>query len=94
VRNLRLDQHGIRSGDGPSQRIQIGWHRDSHDPPDLKSGAAKPLRHRSRIRPVELCPAKPCPFTYLEDFLERLASKNPQDRNTWTGGDNLAGSIR
>jgi hypothetical protein len=77
VQNPRLDQHGVRFGDRFPQRIQVGRHRDSHDPPDPKSGGPKPRRYRCWIGSVQLSTAKPRLLTDLEDFLDRLIAKNP-----------------
>jgi hypothetical protein len=77
VGNPRLDQHGIRFRDRVPQRVQIRRHRDSHDPPDLKSGGPEPRRYRWEIGSVQLSAAKPRLVTDLEDFLDRLIAKDP-----------------
>ena len=55
VKNPGLDQHGLGFGDRVPQCIQIGRHRDSHDPPDLevRRPEAAPLPMGDRIHAAE-----------------------------------------
>ena len=89
--DARLDQHCVRIGNGGGHEIQIGRRRDSHDAPNLESFAAEPVCVCPGIGAMELGAAKPCGRTDLEDFLDRLFTKDTENRHAVRCGNQLAG---
>jgi hypothetical protein len=87
----RLNQHGIRFHRSFAETIQIGWHCDSHDSPDLKSGCPQVRGLGSRVSAVKLRSAKPGPLSYLKDLFGRLVYEDPHDGNTGRGPHQFSG---
>jgi hypothetical protein len=89
--DARLNQHRVRIGDGGGHKIQIGRRRDSHDAPNLESFTPKPVCVCSSVGAMELGAAKPCGRTDLEDLLDRLFTKDTDNRHGVRSGNQLAG---